>query len=80
MTFEIRRAKYTGFGGIDKKPCKGAFKENDKWYIEIDSLEELIELLEREDPSHGLIIGYNNHNDMINDKDIDIMIYDDYLE
>ena len=72
MKFEIERASNCGFGS-EIPPIKNAYKEQDKkhshlhhWYIDIYSLEELMNLIDDE----GKIIV---------DKS-DIIIYDDYLE
>ena len=49
------------------KPCAKAYNENDKWYIDINSLEELNELIGEVESK--VIIGGD-----------DIEIYDDYRE
>ena len=49
------------------QPCSKAYKENDKWYIDINSLEELNELID--EVKEKVIIGCD-----------DIEIYDDYRE
>ena len=51
----------------EKQPCQKAYKENDKWYIDIDSLEEIQELIN--EVKTEVIIGFD-----------DIEIYDDYRE
>ena len=72
MKFEIERASNYGFGS-EKPSVKNAYKEQDKeyphlhhWYIDIYTLEELMNLIDDE----GKIIV---------DKG-EIIIYDDYLE
>lgn len=52
---------------MKKQPCEKAYKENDKWYIDINSLEELNELID--EVKEKVIIGCD-----------DIEIYDDYRE
>lgn len=79
MRFRIIRAS-----NDTKKPCKEAykgtreiyFKDNfitdDCWYIDINSLEELLKLIKK----YGdLIIQEDDNN-----KNFLIMIYDDYIE
>ena len=64
MKYEISRTSdWLG----EKKPCAKAYKENDKWYIDINSLEELNELISEVESK--VIVGNNN-----------IEIYDDYRE
>lgn len=51
----------------EKQPCEKAYKENGTWYIDINSLEELNELINEVETK--VIIGGG-----------DIEIYDDYRE
>jgi hypothetical protein len=66
MKFRIHRVSF--FSG-KPKPCEGAFLIDGErgWFIEINTLEELIALSVREDES------------LVVDKD-SIYIYDDYME
>ena len=64
MKYEISRS--SDWWG-EKQPCEKAYKENDKWYIDINSLEELNELID--EVKEKVIIGCD-----------DIEIYDDYRE
>ena len=50
-----------------KQPCEKAYKENDTWYIDINTLEELNELID--EVKTNVIIGGD-----------DIEIYDGYRE
>ena len=72
MKFEIERASNCGFGS-EIPPVKNAYKEQDKkhshiyhWYIDINSLEELMKLI---DDESEIVVNKNK-----------IIIYDDYLE
>ena len=65
MKFEITRASHWS----KTKPCKEAVKEDGKWMIEINSLEELMALIEKYDE----FIIYSS-------EPPSIMIYDDYIE
>lgn len=54
-------------------PYDGATRgENGKWYVEIDSLKDLVELFEE--------VGQLVIRDDINDEGIEIEIYDDWRE
>lgn len=64
MKYKISRS--SDWWGI-KQPCQKAYKKNDKWYIDIDSLEEIQELIN--EVKTEVIIGFD-----------DIEIYDDYRE
>lgn len=63
MVYEVSRSS-DWFG--ENKPCKSAYKSSDKWYIEINTLEELQELI-------------NSDGKIIVDK-LSIEIYDSYRE
>jgi hypothetical protein len=66
MKFRISR---TSEGrGQQPKPCKNATLEGDKWYIELNTLDELVALAKEVDEE--IIIG----------KDNDLEIYNDYRE
>jgi hypothetical protein len=66
MKFQIHRVSLCS---NEEKPCDGAFLVDGEygWFIEINTLEELIALSVREDES------------LVVDKD-SIYIYDDYME
>ena len=55
------------------QPCENAILENDEWIIELNSLEDLIELMET--LGENLIIKPKFNNDINS-----ILIYDDYIE
>ena len=64
MKYKISRSS-DWFG--KKQPCEKAYKENDTWYIDINTLEELNELIDEVETK--VIIGGD-----------DIEIYDYYRE
>ena len=64
MKYKISRSS-DWFG--KKQPCEKAYKDNDTWYIDINSLEELNELID--EVKKKVIIGCD-----------DIEIYDYYRE
>ena len=64
MIFTISRA--SDWRKNKSSPCKKAFKENNQWFIEFDTLEELINFTKEE----GEIIMDSSQ----------ITIYDDYVE
>ena len=64
MKYEISRSS-DRWG--KKQPCEKAYKENDTWYIDINSLEELNELID--EVKEKVIIGCD-----------DVEIYDYYRE
>lgn len=64
MEFLIERT--SGYFNSTKQPTEGAYKRGKKWYIKINSLEELIKLSEKE----GQIIIEGDY----------LEIYDDYRE
>jgi hypothetical protein len=66
MRFRISRASH--FNTHNTPPCEGAIKDKNHWYIEISTLEELLEFIEKLDEG---IIFYNKDS---------ITIYDDYVE
>ena len=80
MRFRIIRASNEA-----KKPCKEAYKGtreiyfkgnviiDDCWYIDINSLEELLKLIKK----YGDLIIQKEDD---NNKKLLIMIYDDYIE
>ena len=75
MQFKIRRASTIGFGSdSDKKPIEQAYKKNNNWYVDINSLSELLDLENEE----GSIIIQDNYEWEEDGKTI--IIYDDYLE
>lgn len=63
MVYEITRS--SDWWG-ENQPCKSAYKSEDKWYIEINTLEELQELIKCEGK---VIVGKSS-----------IEIYDGYRE
>jgi hypothetical protein len=67
MIFEIDKA--SDVYGVEGKPCKNAKfnSQKDEWEIEINSLEELVALIQEK--NYSLII-----------SDTDITIYDSYVE
>ena len=74
MLFRVYRTSC--WGGSEAKPCENAIfnKEEEEWVVEINSLEELLELIEEQD--EDIIIktkrsGYSFQT---------IEIYDDYRE
>jgi hypothetical protein len=64
MKYKISRT--SNWWGVEQ-PCKKAYKENHEWYIDINSIEEIQELID--EVKTQVIIGFN-----------DIEIYDDYRE
>lgn len=75
MKFRIDRVSNMGFGGnSDEEPTEGAYQEEDVWYIDIDSLSELMELENKE----GSIIIQDNYEWQEEGKTI--LIYDGYIE
>lgn len=71
MKFEIDRTSLPRFS--NKQPCKNAYKENGFWYIDIETLEELLNLSKGIDEE--LIVSSEGAND-----EPYIEIYDDYRE
>ena len=72
MLFRVYRTSC--FGGSEGKPCGNAIFNGEDWFVEINSLEELLELIEEQD--EDIIIkpkrsGYPFQT---------IEIYDDYRE
>ena len=63
MIFGIDRVS-----GYQDKPCDEAFKEDDKWFVEIKTLEELIDFKNK----YGKIILFKNDNLL--------WIYDGWIE
>ena len=57
----------------DRPPYDGATRgENDKWYVEIDSIKDLVDLFKE--------VGWLVIHDDIDDEGIEIEIYDDWRE
>jgi hypothetical protein len=57
-----------------KQPCEGAVKENNKWFVEVNTLEELLVLCSK--VGTDLVLSEcNAPNDFWS-----LTIYDDYLE
>jgi len=54
-----------------KKPCKQAFKEDDNWFVEVNTLEELLMLIKQVDSE---IIIYDHS---VNEPDYEIEIHDE---
>lgn len=50
----------------ENKPCKNAYKEDKLWFIDIETIEELVSLI---DETCHVVVDYK-----------EIIIYDDYLE
>lgn len=67
MIMKYKISRTSDWWGCKTKPCEKAYKENDTWYIDINSLEELNELIGEVESK--VIIGGD-----------DIEIYDDYRE
>lgn len=67
MKFEIMRAS-----DYMVSPCTEAVKENNNWFIEIKTLEDLISFKEK----YGSLI----LQDRVSEKGNLIYIYDDYME
>ena len=88
MEFRISRASNWGFFNDGKKPLRDKrlyskmikkYKNDDKeiikaWFININTLEELMEL--RKQVKEDLIIGRSYEDEDI----VEILIYDDYIE
>lgn len=70
MKFLITRVSNTY---QSSQPCENAILENDEWIIELNSLEDLIELL---NTVREQLIIKPKYNNKINS----ILIYDDYNE
>jgi hypothetical protein len=76
MKFLIERASTRSYDEKDEPPCKNAHKEleyPEKWFIEISSLEDLINLIKKEE---DIIIGKS----FAITGFYTITIYDDYIE
>lgn len=70
MRFRIKRATNL-FKKEAPKPCENAIQDGDKWYVELNTLEDLIKF--RDEVSEDLIIEYGW-------EDNPILIYDTYIE
>lgn len=75
--FEIRRRS-----NIDPedRPCEEAFRKDDKWFVEIDTLDKLLSFL----PKYGDLVIYT-HKGIFGEsevfgKDPVLVIYDSWLE
>lgn len=77
MKFHITRASC--YGEDNNPPVEKSYQENGNWFINIDSIDQLIEIIDKE---HKIIL---NKKQFIECKDkivygIGITIYDDYIE
>lgn len=77
MKIEISRAGRDKFGSENEKPCLKAFEEGDEWFVNIETLEDLINLCkEVNDP---LVVDLGRR-EILGSIVNHITIYDDYLE
>ena len=72
MKFRIDRASPTGDGNPQLRPTFSVVKEGDEWFVEIETIERLMELIDSE---CDVIVGSGGSGSYNR-----ITIYDDYVE